>query len=115
MPLLTADIINDGASAELKRTWRELARAYFIKYYPCISLEGGENNENPEWAACSWTNIGRCDLPNTKDNYPFDHNAWLNMPEYACLQVTTETNFQAQVYHSNEFLREHYPKCSSNM
>jgi len=52
MPLLVADItMNDEASAELKRTWRELARAYFMKHYPCISLEGGENNETPEWAA----------------------------------------------------------------
>lgn len=45
--------LNDEASAELKRTWRELAKAYFMKYYPRISLKGGENSENPEWAACS--------------------------------------------------------------
>ena len=63
--------MNDGTSAELKRTWRKLARAYLMKYYPSISLEGGENNENPEWAACSWASIGRCDFPNTKNNYPF--------------------------------------------
>lgn len=77
MSLLVADVtMNDGASAEIKRTWRELARAYFMKYYPCISLERGENNENTEWAACSWVNIGRCTLPNTKeDNYPLDCNA----------------------------------------
>jgi hypothetical protein len=54
MPLLAADItMNDGASAELIRTWKELARAYFMKYYPYISLKGGEYNENPEWTACS--------------------------------------------------------------
>jgi hypothetical protein len=77
MPLLVANItMNNGASAELKRTWRELARAYFMKYYPCISQEGEENNENLEWAACSWATVGRCVLPNTKkDNYPFDRNA----------------------------------------
>jgi len=46
-----------------------------MNYYPRISLQGGEYNENPEWTACSWANIGRCNLPNTKDNYPLDHNA----------------------------------------
>lgn len=48
---------NYEASADLKRTWRELAKAYFMKYYPSISLEGGEISENPEWAAFSLVNI----------------------------------------------------------
>jgi len=42
-----------------------------VKYYPSISLEGGENNENPEWAACSRAIIGTCDLPNTKKDLMF--------------------------------------------